>query len=540
MNQSYPISFSKKNEYASNDYRFIDVCIDVMHTGENLNLSAFTKEAITAAIPSICNTPILGYVVDNDDDTTKDFKGHEHELKVTEDSVKYVYAGQAYGVIPESCNPRWVIKDDGTGTEREYLRVDALLWTKFGDPVDIFSRDVTKGHSVELTDMVCVPRKDSPIVDVSSFKFDGCCILSTTDPQIKPAMTGSCITACFTSEQINDIGEQVKARLFEYEALRSNAANDSDNNSKEKGDTEPMEINEMNTELEATASVVEDVIESEVVDSNAEMNVEPVAVETPIVVAVPTVEAIPAVEPPVQPAVVEPEPVHDEPVQLSLGQIMELINNELDKDMIPVPWDSEHMVQHYWLEDVQGNEVIARDRCDYALYGFNFEIKDGVVVIDYENKKRKKIVYADWDDNSITSNLTAEFAEIVDVATNAVQREKELNMNYSQIKVKYDEYVQAEADAKAAEMTEKRNALFAAMDEKLGNDAEYEALKENQDIEYSELETKCYTLLGRKSANFSYVPTQAAQKNVRFGVGGSQTNSEGAYGGLIERYRANN
>ena len=88
--------------------------------------------------------PILGYVVNELDDEDKDFKGHEHELRITDTDVKYLYAGQAYGVIPESCNPRWVIKDDGTGTEREYLRVDGLIWTKFGDPVDIFTRDVTK------------------------------------------------------------------------------------------------------------------------------------------------------------------------------------------------------------------------------------------------------------------------------------------------------------------------------------------------------------------------------------------------------------
>ena len=140
MNQRYPISFSKKKEYETSDFRFIDVYIDVMHTGANLNKTSFTKDAINKAIPTIANMPILGYVVNELDDEDKDFKGHEHELRITDTDIKYMYAGQAYGVIPESCNPRWVIKDDGTGTEREYLRVDGLIWTKFGDPVDIFTR----------------------------------------------------------------------------------------------------------------------------------------------------------------------------------------------------------------------------------------------------------------------------------------------------------------------------------------------------------------------------------------------------------------
>lgn len=245
MNQRYPISFSKKNEYETSDFRFIDVCIDVMHTGANLNKTSFTKDVINKAVPTIANMPILGYVVNELDDEDKDFKGHEHELRITDTDVKYLYAGQAYGVIPESCNPRWVIKDDGTGTEREYLRVDGLIWTKFGDPVDIFTRDVTKNHSVELTDMVCEAKRDDGITPVSSFKFDGCCILSTTDPKIQPAMTGSCVTANFS---VDDITSQIRERLYEYQALTQNYAAQNENPSdEEKGDKTPMNENEKNT-----------------------------------------------------------------------------------------------------------------------------------------------------------------------------------------------------------------------------------------------------------------------------------------------------
>lgn len=96
MNQRYPVSFIKKGEYESSDFRFIDVSIDVMHTGANLNKTSFTKDAINKAVPTIRNTPILGYIVDELDEEDKDFKGHEHELRITDKDVKYVYAGQAY------------------------------------------------------------------------------------------------------------------------------------------------------------------------------------------------------------------------------------------------------------------------------------------------------------------------------------------------------------------------------------------------------------------------------------------------------------
>jgi len=210
----YPITFTKKNEYTSHDVRFIDVVIDVMHTGKNMNNTSFTKDVINEAVPSIKNTPILGYITLNDDNE-KDFRGHEKKFRRDADGLRYIYGGSAYGVIPESCNPRWVIKDDGTGTEREYLRVDGLLWTKFDEPSEIFMRDIEKNHSVELTSMVI----DENSVDrpVKKFLFDGCCILSTTDPRIQPAMTGSCATACFS---VDDISAQIKRRLDEYSLIK--------------------------------------------------------------------------------------------------------------------------------------------------------------------------------------------------------------------------------------------------------------------------------------------------------------------------------
>lgn len=144
-----PVTFSKSGEVVSKDTRFINVVIDVLHTGENLNGSIFDKESVNKAADSIKNRPILGYIEKNQAGDI-DFKGHEHELVIEDDNIKYVYAGSAYGVIPESCNPRWVVKDDGKGVQREYFRVDGLLWTKFDDSCDIFERDIAKNQSMEI------------------------------------------------------------------------------------------------------------------------------------------------------------------------------------------------------------------------------------------------------------------------------------------------------------------------------------------------------------------------------------------------------
>lgn len=548
MNQRYPVSFIKKGEYESSDFRFIDVSIDVMHTGANLNKTSFTKDAINKAVPTIRNTPILGYVVDELDEEDKDFKGHEHELRITDKDVKYVYAGQAYGVIPESCNPRWIVKDDGTGIEREYLRVDGLIWTKFSDPVDIFTRDGTKNHSVELTDMACGPADKNGNVPVGSFKFDGCCILSTTDPSIKPAMTGSCVTANFSVE---DITAQIRDRLYEYQAIQQNYTAQNDNPSdEEKGDTTPMNENEKNSVATAENTAAEN---HETATPPAENTVQEPETQT-------TEKSVPAEGEDKTPAAentvankdegeaaptentaltAEGEPAASSEFTLTANQLRDEVYNALLEIQVPSRWDHECMIPKYWLTDIQDNEVIVTDSGTYQLMGIPYSMNGDNVVLEYENIKRKKVVYEDWDNGDVMPGLITMFSTLTDKLVELSDSYAKAANEVSEIKPKLEAYQQAEADAKAAEMEAKRNALFATFDEKLGADAEYIALKENKEISYSDLETKCYALVGRKSAEFSYVPNKNNKGTVRFGVGGTQNGSDVAYGGLIEHYLGN-
>lgn len=538
MNQQYPISFSKKNEYETSDFRFIDVYIDVMHTGANLNKTSFTKNVINKAVPTIANMPILGYVVNELDDEDKDFKGHEHELRITDTDVKYLYAGQAYGVIPESCNPRWVIKDDGTGTEREYLRVDGLIWTKFGDPVDIFTRDVTKNHSVELTDMIYEAKRDDGITPVSSFKFDGCCILSTTDPKIQPAMTGSCVTANFS---VDDITSQIRERLYEYQSLQQNYSAKNENPSdEEKGDIPPMNENEKNPAVTENA-VAEGAVENPEVETttaeNAATETESEAVSTENATSEESAENATTETPAENAAPVEEgEPAASSEFTLTANQLRDEVYNALLEIQVPSRWDPECMIPKYWLTDIQGNEVIVTDSGTYQLMGIPYSMNGDNVVLEYENIKRKKVIYEDWDNGDVMPGLIAMFSALTDKLVELSDSFTKATNEVSEIKPKLEAYQQAEAEAVAAAEKAKRDELFSIMDEKLGANAEYTALKENTEITYAELETKCYALVGRQSAEFSYVPTTNNKGTVRFGVGGTQNGSDAAYGGLMEHY----
>lgn len=548
MNQRYPISFTKKNEYETSDFRFIDVYIDVMHTGANLNKTSFTKDAINKAIPTIANMPILGYVVNELDDEDKDFKGHEHELRITDTDIKYMYAGQAYGVIPESCNPRWVIKDDGTGTEREYLRVDGLIWTKFGDPVDIFTRDITKNHSVELTDMIYEAKRDDGITPVSSFKFDGCCILSTTDPKIQPAMTGSCITAEFS---VDDITSQIRERLYEYKTLQQNYTAQIENSSdEEKGDIKPMNENEKNPAATAENTAAENhetatpPAENTVQESETQTTEKSVPVKgkdkTPAAEntvankdageAAPTENTAPASKD-------KPTATENKEFTLTTVQLMDEIGTKLAEHTHPSSWDSEYMIPDFYFEDLMPETVVVRCSKTWQLMGIPYSMNGDNVVLDYENIKRMKVTYEDWDEGEVMPGTIAAFTTLTDKLVELSDGITKATNEVSEIKPKLEAYQKAEAEAAAAAEKAKRDELFSIMDEKLGANAEYTALKENTEITYAELETKCYALVGRQSAEFSYVPTTNNKGTVRFGVGGTQNGSDNAaYGGLMEHY----
>lgn len=547
MKERYPISFTKKNEYSNSDFRFIDVSIDVMHTGSNRNKTSFTKDVISKAIPSICNTPILGYVVDELDEEDKDFKGHEHELRITDKDVKYVYAGQAYGVIPESCNPRWIVKDDGNGTEREYLRVDGLIWTKFNDPVDIFTRDGTKNHSVELTDMACGPADKNGDVPVGSFLFDGCCILSTTDPKIQPAMTGSCVTANFSVE---DITSQIRERLYEYQALQQNYTAQNENPSdEEKGDTTPMNENEKNSVVTENTTTKNPEIETPPAENAVQ---EPETQTTENSVPTEGEGEAPATNNTVADAdegttaptentapTTEGEPAGAQEFTLTIMQLTDEVSSILAEQKTPSKWDPEYMVPRYWMNDIQDNEVIVMDYSTYRLMGIPYSMNGDNVVLDFENAKRKKVSYADWDEGEVLSGITAAFTEMNTKMTELTKEFQSATAVVNEMKPKLEAYQQAEAEAIAAADKAKRDELFAIMDEKLGANAEYAALKESKEISYADLETKCYALVGRQSAEFSYVPNKNNKGTVRFGVGGTQNGSDVAYGGLIEHYLGN-
>ena len=455
-NMSLPISFSVNNEISDENNRFINVTIDVLHTGLNYNGSIFSKEVVDENIDTIKNTPILGFIRE-DYCNGKDFKGHEYIItKTDKDGITRKYVGSAYGVIPESCNPRWIIKTTDSGVEREFLQVDGLLWSKFHDATDIMLEDIEKPQSMELYpyDIDGYEDDDGNFV-FTKFSFDGCCILGTT---VEPAMENAKVEVQFT---MSDFVKTIQSELNDKFTTFTKMVNEKTN-----GGVEIMN----NTDF----------------------------------------------------------------TQTLLEQFSDISTMVMQHETYRNRWGDD--CSRYYAVDVQENEVIVVDAVNnYNYFGLSFTMNGDKAEIDFENAKRKKLRYENYEDGSsidgafdfgkhIEEIENAAFAKVEDANVkvedaNAKVTEfetkvseyetakNEIEENYNQIKAefeemkpKYEDFVKAEQARIAAELDSQKDAEFAKYESVLGDDVNFMALKEKKnEMDVREIESECAILFARKS-----------------------------------------
>lgn len=286
VNKNIPVIFQNLEQYEKADERFIKVKIWLMHTGENLNGSSFSKEAVELAIPSLANTPILSFIEENSSGED-DFSDHRMVLHRNDDgelSIKYL--GQAIGVIPENNNAHWEKRVTDYGEEKEYLVVEGLMWTKWDDPIDIMNRKKVTAQSMELADDYTGFFDSNGIFHFETFKFFGACLLGD---DVLPAMENSTVELHFSN---NNMQNTIENKLQEFYTLFSNKGGTSvedvkhefeeqvdTTESEEIDNTEEQveEVFEQNTTQETTEEVeTEDVKEID----EQEVEVETVEVQT--------------------------------------------------------------------------------------------------------------------------------------------------------------------------------------------------------------------------------------------------------------------
>lgn len=212
VDKKIPVKFEVVEDF---DSRFQKVKIWLMHLGLNYNNSVFNREAVVEAMETLKNTPILGYIEENKLGD-KDFRGHEMELIVENGELKTRYLGQAYGVIPENCNPRFEEKAGDTGEMLTYLVVDGLLWTKFDEAVSILTdSDGVVNQSMELHDEYDGYWDEDGHFNFTKFSFYGATMLGE---DVLPAMQKASVEQVFS---MNVVQEKISKKLDEFNKLFS-------------------------------------------------------------------------------------------------------------------------------------------------------------------------------------------------------------------------------------------------------------------------------------------------------------------------------
>lgn len=212
---SIPLSIETIKEYETQDARFTEVKIWLMHLGTNHHGSHFTREVVEKAIPTLANTPILGFI-SSDKMGEDDFEGHKKVFEWVDGERKLVYKGIAYGVIPESHNAQFETKVCADGVTREFLTVKGLLWNKDSKAVELLKRDGVKYQSMELyEDAFDGYYNQEGVFCFTDFKFFGACILGEGH---SPAMEGASIELAF--ERASHLKEEIKEVLLAFEKIK--------------------------------------------------------------------------------------------------------------------------------------------------------------------------------------------------------------------------------------------------------------------------------------------------------------------------------
>ncbi|WP_252251354.1 hypothetical protein [Clostridium sp. VAP52] len=244
-----PISFEKVKEYynSETDERFTECIIKILHLGRNYNGSVFDKEVVLEALPSIANTPILGFIEKNKD-SKEDFSDHRMDSeKDKEGNLKLKYKCSCYGVIPESSVSKAYfgkeISEDGI--EREYLFVHGLLFNKFEDCIDIL-KDFKgiKSQSMELSDTYEGNWQDDGF-HFTKFKFYGATILGE---YVTPAMINSTIEVNFSASDSKNISKEIENKLNQFNKYFNKKEDDIVEDNKEK-EQEKLKNEEENTTI---------------------------------------------------------------------------------------------------------------------------------------------------------------------------------------------------------------------------------------------------------------------------------------------------
>lgn len=474
---------------------FKKVKIKVHALGENRNLSDITDDAFKGAKNSIFNIPIVAKYNDGNDvyGLEGDLESHNSVIKKNKKG-EWIFTQDTYPIGVVSSDSDVYYEDINEGTEEEpdvktYIVVDnVFLWKRYEATQKIeewLASGIDPKVSMEIGNIEGIFENNT--FKISAFEYEAICAL------------GSAVTPCFPMAQIENYSKQTFEDNF-YEMIKElkfslNQSSPSDVYiDSGKGGNKVDEKLEL---LQKYSITVEQLQEKEI-------DIEQFSVED---LEEKIKELFSTNEPDNTNTDNNPDNTN---FALTAMQLKSEIRAELRKVKVTDSWGYEW--SKYWYVDHDDSVVIVEDSDDYKLYGLNYTTENDKVIIDFESAKRKKIVYADFEEGDVESEFTLVSKERVESqfevekvkAVEEVQvKFNELNDKYTALETEKTELEQFKNNKLQTERQDAEDELFEKFSTQL-TEEEIKTIKDiSADFSLEEIESKLFELVGKKTAKFS-------------------------------------
>lgn len=476
------LSFTQeKNQNSS----FTSGVLKVAYHGTNRNGSYISKDSFEDAIPSIFNCPIVA----NYNREKDDFGGHDVDIIINDkNELEMINLTQPLGVVPESANYWWeTVEEDGC--IHEYLCVDVLLWTRQEGVAHILDNQIVN-QSMEIS----VDDGDlrDGIYYIEKFEFTALCLLGE---DVEPCFEGASIEVFSTQ-----LKESFANMMTDYKSLLDEIGNSVQqaHSYELKGGVKKMD--KKIKELFEKYSVNPDLIKFEVEGMSLE------DIESKL-----------------------------KEYQLN-SQVCEELRISLSDETFVETWgDYSYEVKRYSFFDFDAeiSEAYYYDRKDHCnIYGFKYTCKEDKISVDKDSKKRKKCVLVDYDDGEVIPEVT--FSIITDITSTFGEAFSDINKEKSELETYKTNKISEEKKAEIEEVFSRFVNLNGV--------EEFEALKSSDlSMEASEVEEKCFAILGKQNFSLKTPEVQQPQKK-NFKVDKHITpvskisSANDPYGDLFEKY----
>ena len=495
-----PISYEKINS------EFAKMRCLVMALGKNRNYSYFSKESVDAAISTIFNIPVVAHLKKRDDGGWY-VGSHDRQIVIDDSGVTVNDLTLPFGIVPESCNPTYEDITESDGTIVTYLAVDIIIWEKrYPNIMQAKSQtdpDVYFGESMEISaNSYKDLESDKNYTDITAFNFSALCLLGhdLENPEYHTE-------PCFPSSKVvpqyclgDKFKEEFSVMISEFKKLIDCE------NYKILSETEDDKLNEK-LELVSKYSIkVEDL----------DFNIEDLTLEE---------------------------------LETKLKEFSEskqtfsaTFNQKRDalRNTIHLMSAGNNDVYYYLMDFDNIYAYVEKDSWDEVG---GFSETHGRIGYTFDEANITAAVSGDWEEIFLMYLTAAEKATL-EAEKNAFAQ---IKSDFESYKTSHtndnsivDELVTFKNDVIKADRKSSEDEIFDKFDKSLANNLDYETLKTNcGKYEISELADKCFSILGKTTANFAIsTPKKKNLVKIPF-TAATQDESKNKYDIFFEKYSKN-